>query len=126
MGSRRFSERTKTYLEFSPSASYRPRKPTLSRLVLVLLFVIIVGLGLRALGVPGALFLTWSLSLVAVVTAVYRRWRPLPAEDPRGWYLDSTGEWRWWDGSAWTDGPKADAGESSPQAGTSYPPQIEW
>lgn len=29
----------------------------------------------------------------------------MTADPPRGWYVDPTGveEWRWWDGSQWTD-----------------------
>jgi hypothetical protein len=39
--------------------------------------------------------------------------------DLQGWRMDDSGNWRWWDGSQWTDAPP---GETPRKIG----PEIEW
>jgi hypothetical protein len=122
---RSLTQRTKRYFGFRPSPSDAPpRTPSVTRLVVAFLVVVALGVGMVVFGYPNAILIIGFGALLAIVVAFKRRWRPEPPEDPRGWRLDPNGKWRWWDGSAWTDGPAP--GENVQQAGRSYPPEIEW
>jgi hypothetical protein len=116
---RSLTQRTKIYFGFQ-SASPR-LKPSVPRLILSFLVVVVVVVGLLASGYPNAIFIIVLGALLAIGSAISRRWRPRssPAVDPQGWRMDHSGNWRWWDGSAWTDSPP---GETPRKIG----PEIEW
>jgi hypothetical protein len=98
----------------------RTRKPSWIRLVVDFLAVVGVCVGLVMLGVPYAGFIIVAGAVLAMgraVSLVVKR--PKPPEDPQGWRMDSEGDWRWWDGSAWTEAP---AGEIPRKIS----PEIEW
>jgi hypothetical protein len=101
----------------------RNRKPSWTRVVIDFLVLIGICVGLVLLNVPYAGFII-AVFAVGLVLAFGRavslvRKRPKPLEEPQGWRMDSEGEWRWWDGSAWTEAPH---GEIPRKIG----PEIEW
>jgi hypothetical protein len=98
----------------------RTRKPSWIRVVIDFLVVIGVCVGLVLLGVPYAGFMIVVGLVLAFGRAVslVANW-PKQPEEPQGWRMDSEGEWRWWDGSAWTEAP---SGEVPRKIG----PEIEW
>ena len=112
------TQRTKVYFGFQ-SASPR-RKPSAPRLIISLLVVVAVVVGLLASGYPNAVFIVVLGAVLGAGTAINRRRRPpKPPEEPHGWRMDERGNWRWWDGFAWTDAPP---GEMPRKIG----PEIEW
>jgi hypothetical protein len=116
---RRLTQRKKSYFEFQSDSP--PRKPSVIRLVVSSLVVIVVVVSMLASGYPNAAFVILSGAVLGTATAVHRRWPPRasPVVDPQGWRMDHNGNWRWWNGSAWTDSPP---GETPRKIG----PEIEW
>ena len=98
-------------------------KPSWTRVAIDFLVVIGVCVGLVLLEVPYAGFII--AVIVAGLVVAFGRAVPLvakqpkPPVEPQGWRMDSEGEWRWWDGSAWTQAP---ACEMPRRIG----PEIEW
>ena len=101
----------------------RTRKPSWTRVVIDFLVLIGVCVGLVLLKVPYAGF--FIVLIVAGLVVAFGRAvslvvkRPKQPEESQGWRMDSEGEWRWWDGSAWTEAPR---GEIPRKIG----PEIEW
>ena len=100
----------------------RTRKPSWIRVVIDFLVLVGICVGLVLLGVPYAGFIIVVIAVGLVLAfgrAVSLAKRPKPPEEPQGWRMDSEGDWRWWDGSAWTEAPP---GEIPRKTG----PEIEW
>jgi hypothetical protein len=99
----------------------RTRKPSWVRLIVNLLVLAAVGVGLVMLGVRDVGFIWVSGAVVGTGAAVYRRSRPEPPgkRQGSGWRMDPGGDYRWWDGSKWTESPP---GETPRKIG----PEIEW
>jgi hypothetical protein len=98
----------------------RTREPSWIRLVVDFLVVVGVCVGLVMLGVPYAAFIIVLGAVLGTGRAVYLVLKsPEPPGGPQGWRMDSEGDWRWWDGSAWTE---AAPGETPRKIG----PEIEW
>jgi hypothetical protein len=98
------TERTRVYFGFQ-SASPR-RKPSVARLIMSFLVVVAVVVGPLASGYPNAVFIIVLGAVLGAGTAINRRRRRAnPAEQPQDWRMDESGNWRWWDGFAWTDAP---------------------
>ena len=96
------------------------RRPSPIRLVVDFLVLVGFCVGLIMLGVPYAGFIIVVGAVLAIghaVSLVVKH--PKPPEDPQGWRMDSEGDWRWWDGSAWTQPPP---GEIPRKIG----PEIAW
>jgi hypothetical protein len=115
---RTLAQRTKAY--FGESLGGPPRKSSWTRVAVSFLIVVGVCVGLVVLGVPNAAFIIVIGAVLGTGTAVHRRLRrPEPPAEAQGWRMDHDGEWRWWDGSAWTESPP---GETPRKIG----PEIEW
>jgi hypothetical protein len=99
------------------------RKPSWSRIVVSFLIVVGVCGGIALLGFPNAALIIIVGAVLGTTTAVYRHIRPLPpkARQGKGWRMDRDGNYRWWDGSAWADGP-----DSSARDTRKVGPEIEW
>jgi hypothetical protein len=121
VGKGSFTQRTKSYLGMGPD--FPSRKPSLTRLVVVSVLVIALGVGFASNGHPGITAFIWFGAVWGVGAGFYLRWRPQssPVKGTQGWRMDPTGNWRWWNGSAFTN-PPADQPPDKRKIG----PEIEW
>jgi|SRR5271166_3412354 len=99
----------------------RTWKPSWVRLVVSFLIVVGVCVALVALGNPNAAFIIGVAAVLGTGAAIDRRLRPWPPGKRQGpgWRMDPSGDYRWWDGSKWTESPP---GETPRKIG----PEIEW
>jgi hypothetical protein len=102
-------ERTKQYLGLNrPSPFDPPPQPSKTFWFVVTEIVLLsIGAELAAAGQAAIATPILTVSIVAIGQNVYRHWNPAGPVDRRGWYLDPSGgnQWRWWDGSGWSDRP---------------------
>ena len=119
VGKGSFTQRTNSYLGAGPDLP--PRKPSLTRLGVVSVLLIVLGVGFASNGHAGIAAFIWFGAVWGVAAGFYLRWRPQssPAEGTEGWRMDPSGNWRWWNGSAFTNPPTS---ETPRKIG----PEIEW
>jgi hypothetical protein len=119
MDRRTFAERSKVYFRHTDPSRYIAR--SWIRLLVSLLFWVGICIGLVLLGFPNAAFLFILIAVVNVVHVIYRLVRPRRTKSPEepGWRMDPIGNYRWWNGSTFTDPPP---GETPRKIG----PEIDW
>jgi hypothetical protein len=120
MDRRTFSERSRAFFQHTDPSRYVSR--TWIRLVVSLL--VFVGFNSVLVVLAGARY-TVGLIAIGVVagatTAIYRHFRPAARRnrEEAGWRMDPLGNYRWWNGSSFTEAPP---GEVPRKIG----PEIEW
>jgi hypothetical protein len=116
---RTFSEQTKAYFGHTDPSRYVAR--SWIRLLISSLLLVGISVGLVLLGSPDFAFILLLSLVVGVVRLVYSILRPMQFKSPYepGWRMDPLGNFRWWNGSAFTDAPPD---ETPRKVG----PEIEW
>jgi hypothetical protein len=112
--------RLKAFFRHTDPSRYISR--TWIRLVVSLLIVVaFYSLLVPLIGITNAVLVFASGAVLGAATAIYRHIRPAARrirEEP-GWRMDPLGNYRWWNGSAFTEAPP---GEVPRKIG----PEIEW
>lgn len=116
---RTFSERTNAFFRHTDPSRYIAR--SWIRLLISPLLLVGISVGLVLLGSPDFAFILLLSLVVGVVRLIYSILRPMQLKSPHepGWRMDPLGDFRWWNGSAFTDAPP---GETPRKVG----PEIEW
>jgi hypothetical protein len=120
MDRRTFSERSRAFCQHADPSRYISRtwiRLVVSLLILVAFYSLLVPLN----GITNAVLLFIIGAVVGTATGIYRHFRPAARrnrEEP-GWRMDPLGNYRWWNGSAFTEAPP---GEVPRKIG----PEIEW
>jgi hypothetical protein len=116
---RTFVEGSRFYFRHTDPSRYIAR--SWIRLLVKLLLLVGVCVGLVLLGFSDAAFLFVLIAVVNVVHVIYRVVSPRRSKSPQepGWRMDPLGNYRWWNGSGFTDPP---AREVPRKIG----PEIEW
>ena len=120
MDSRTFSERSRAFFQHTDPTRYVSR--TWIRLVISLLLLVAFYSVLVVL--TGARYTVGLIAIGAVggaATAIYRQFRPAARRnrDEQGWRMDPLGNYRWWNGSAFTEAPPSEVPRK-------IGPEIEW
>ena len=119
MDRRTFVERTKLYFGHTDPSRYIARSWV--RLLISLLLPVGIAIGLILLGAPDvgfSILFLWVVGLFRVAYLIARPTQHNSRQEP-GWRMDPLGDYRWWNGSAFTDPPR---GETPRKIG----PEIEW
>jgi hypothetical protein len=119
MDRRTFVERTKLYFGHTDPSRYIARSWV--RLLISLFLPVGIAIGLILLGAPDVGFTIlffWVIGLFRVAYLIVRPRHYSSRREP-GWRMDPLGDYRWWNGSAFTDPPP---GETPRKIG----PEIEW
>lgn len=120
MDSRTFSERSRAFFQHTDPTRYVSR--TWIRLVISLLLLVAFYSVLVVL--TGARYTVGLIAIGAVggaATAIYRQFRPAARRnrDEQRWRMDPLGNYRWWNGSAFTEAPPSEVPRK-------IGPEIEW